>query len=88
MGVPKMDGFQWTIPLKWMIWGYPDFMPCFLHTSRTSSHCFLHGDVYIVPQCGAPNELAKLANITSLWYMILTTSYNILEHLITSYNIL
>ena len=24
-GVPKMDGFQWKILLKWMIWGYPHF---------------------------------------------------------------
>ena len=22
---PKIDGFQWKILLKWMIWGYPHF---------------------------------------------------------------
>ena len=22
MGYPKIDGLQWKIPLKWMIWGY------------------------------------------------------------------
>ena len=25
MGVSKMDGLWWKIPLKWMIWGYPHF---------------------------------------------------------------
>ena len=25
MGVSKMDWFQWTIPLKWMMWGYHHF---------------------------------------------------------------
>ena len=25
MGYPPMDGLQWKIPLKWMIWGYPYF---------------------------------------------------------------
>ena len=25
MGYPKMDGLEWKLPLKWMIWGYPQF---------------------------------------------------------------
>ena len=25
MGYPKIDGLQWKILLKWMIWGYPHF---------------------------------------------------------------
>ena len=23
MGIPKMDGLQWKVLLRWMIWGYP-----------------------------------------------------------------
>ena len=25
MGYLQMDGLEWNIPLKWMIWGYPYF---------------------------------------------------------------
>ena len=25
MGYPKIDGLQWNILFKWMIWGYPYF---------------------------------------------------------------
>ena len=37
-GYPKMVGFWWKIPLKWMIWGYPYFRkPSYFYrpTNRT-----------------------------------------------------
>ena len=24
-GYPKMDGLEWNILFKWMVWGYPHF---------------------------------------------------------------
>ena len=39
MGVPKMDGLQGKIPLKWMIWGYP--------YSRKPSYIYIYLHIYI-----------------------------------------
>ena len=39
MGVPKMDGLHWNIPLKWMIWGYLHF--------RKSPYIYIFTYIYI-----------------------------------------
>ena len=43
-GTPKMDGWQWKITWKWMIWGYPHFRKC--PYGLWVCHCYRRENIY------------------------------------------